>query len=68
MSTNNTNLTEKEIEELKKEHPDWVINGKLYLDPDERAKAKAEYDKLAEEAKKKQEEEDKKKKRRFTTI
>lgn len=62
MSTDNTNLTDKEIEELKKEHPDWIINGKLYLDPDERAKAKAEYDKLAEEAKKKQEEEDKKRK------
>lgn len=59
---NDTNLTEKEIEQIKKEHPDWVINGILYLDPEERAKAKAEYDKLAQEANKKQEEEQEKNK------
>ena len=59
---NDINLTQKEIEDIKKEHPDWIINGTLYLDQEEREKAKAEYDKLAEEAKKKKEEEKKEKK------
>ena len=58
----NYNLSENDIEQYRKDHPDWFVNGKLYIDEKEREQAKAEYEKQKAEAEKQKAEEDAKKK------
>lgn len=53
-----SNAAQEDLEATKKEHPDWIVGGQIYSDPEEREAAKQALAKLqAEEEKKKQEQE-----------
>ena len=53
-----SNAAQEDLEATKKEHPDWIVGGQIYSDPEEREAARQALAKLqAEEEKKKQEQE-----------
>lgn len=45
-----SNAEQEDLEAVKKEHPDWVVNGKVYADPTEREAAKQALAKAQQEA------------------
>ena len=47
---------DEDFEVVKKEHPDWIVGGKIYSDPEEREAAKKALAKLQEEEEKKKQE------------
>lgn len=53
-----SNAAQEDLEATKKEHPDWIVGGQIYSDPEEREAARQALAKLqAEEEKKKQKQE-----------
>ena len=51
-----SNAQDEDFEVVKKEHPDWIVGGKIYSDPEEREAAKKALAKLQEEEEKKKQE------------